>query len=142
MRFVGERLHRRLLLSWRRRGTPAVRPKKLPEALTPLINLCSRLHRWLPPYRRTSLRKPRTRHSSGPFGTLMLPQDAARNAPPSHVRSSLIGRLGSSAFRPSTTAVSMSLAGSCFSSESAPRPFHHGIRRRGGTISGAALPLS
>src|SRR5262245_14533553 len=86
MRFVGERLHRRLLLSWRRRGTPAVRPKKLPEALTPLINLCSRLHRWLPPYRRTSLRKPRTRHSSGPFGTLMLPQDAARNAPPSHVR--------------------------------------------------------
>ena len=47
---------------------------------------------------------------------------------------SLIGRLGSSAFRLSTTAMSMSLAGSCFSSESAPRPFHHGIRRRGGTI--------
>src|SRR5258708_5558662 len=39
---------------------------------------------------------------------------------------SLIGRLGSSAFRLSTTTVSMSLAGSCFSSESAPRPFHHG----------------
>jgi len=36
--------------------------------------------------------------------------------------------------------VSMSLAGSCFSSESAPRPFHHGIRRRGGTIYWAALP--
>ena len=53
---------------------------------------------------------------------------------------SLIGRLGSSAFRLSTTAVSMSLAGSCFSSESAPRPFHHGIRGRGGTIFGAALP--
>jgi len=35
---------------------------------------------------------------------------------------SLIGRLGSSAFRLSTTTVSMSLAGSCFSSESAPRP--------------------
>jgi hypothetical protein len=34
----------------------------------------------------------------------------------------------------------MSLAGSCFSSESAPRPFHHGIRRRGGTICAAALP--
>ena len=33
---------------------------------------------------------------------------------------SLIGLLGSSAFRLSTTAVSMSLAGSCFSSESAP----------------------
>ena len=52
---------------------------------------------------------------------------------------SLIGRLGSSAFRLSTTAVSMSLAGSRFSSESAPRPFHHGIRRRGGTIFAAAL---
>jgi hypothetical protein len=43
--------------------------------------------------------------------------------------------------RLSTTAVSMSLTGSCFSSESTPRPFHHGIRRRGGTIFGAALPL-
>src|ERR1043166_1379002 len=53
---------------------------------------------------------------------------------------SLIGRLGSSAFRPSTTAVSMSLAGSCFSTKSAHRPFHHGIRRRGGTIFWAALP--
>ena len=53
---------------------------------------------------------------------------------------SLIGRLGSSAFRLSTAAVSMSLTGSCFSSESAPRPFHHGIRRRGGAIFGAALP--
>src|SRR6267142_2687132 len=53
---------------------------------------------------------------------------------------SLIGRLGSSAFRLSTTTVSMSLAGSCFSSESAPRPFHHGIRRRGGTIFWSALP--
>ena len=53
---------------------------------------------------------------------------------------SLIGRLGSSAFRLSTTAVSMSLAGSCFSSESAPGPFHHGIRGRGGTIFWAALP--
>jgi hypothetical protein len=38
------------------------------------------------------------------------------------------------------SAVSMSPAGSCFSSESAPRPFHHGIRRRGGTIFAAALP--
>src|SRR6476660_2042451 len=47
---------------------------------------------------------------------------------------------GSSAFRPSTTTVSTSLAGSCFSSESAPRPFHHGIRGRGGTIFRAALP--
>ncbi len=39
-----------------------------------------------------------------------------------------------------TTAVSMSLTGSCFSTESAHRPFHHGIRRRGGTIFWAALP--
>src|SRR6476620_11816665 len=55
---------------------------------------------------------------------------------------SLIGRLGSSTFRLSTTAVSMSPAGSCFSPESAPRPFHHGIRRRGGTIFWSALPSS
>jgi len=53
---------------------------------------------------------------------------------------SLIGRLGSSTFRLSTASVSMSLTGSCFSSESAPRPFHHGIRGRGGTIYRAALP--
>src|SRR5262245_63605242 len=53
---------------------------------------------------------------------------------------SLIGRLGSSAFRLSTISVLMSLAGSRFSSESAPRPFHHGIRRQGGTIFRAALP--
>src|SRR5437868_13775428 len=55
---------------------------------------------------------------------------------------SLIGRLGSSAFRLSTTAVSMSLTGSCFSPDSAPRPFHHGMRRRGGTIFTAALLLA
>ena len=36
--------------------------------------------------------------------------------------------------------VSMSLTGSCFSSESAPGPFHHGVRERGGTIYWAALP--
>ena len=53
---------------------------------------------------------------------------------------SLIGRLGSSAFRLSIATVSTSLTGSCFSSESAPRPFHYGIRRRGGTIFTAALP--
>ena len=52
---------------------------------------------------------------------------------------SLIGHSGSSAFRLFTTTVSMSLTGSCFSTESAPRPFHHGIRRRGGTIFRAAL---
>ena len=37
---------------------------------------------------------------------------------------SLIGHSGSSAFRLSTTTVSMSLTGSCFSSESAPRPLY------------------
>src|SRR6476660_8896505 len=36
---------------------------------------------------------------------------------------SLIGRLGASAFRLSTSTVSMSLAGSRFSSESAPGPW-------------------
>src|SRR5262245_42079105 len=34
----------------------------------------------------------------------------------------------------------MSLMGSRFSSESAPRPFHHGIRGQGGAIFTAALP--
>src|SRR5665647_1611402 len=53
---------------------------------------------------------------------------------------SLIGRLGSSTFRLSTTTGSMSLTGSRFSSESAPRPFHYGIRGRGGTIFGSAGP--
>ena len=53
---------------------------------------------------------------------------------------SLIGRLGSSAFRLSTVPVSMSLAGSRFSSKSAQGPFHHGVRGRGGTIFTAALP--
>jgi hypothetical protein len=54
---------------------------------------------------------------------------------------SLIGRFGSSAFRLSTPAVSMSLAGSCFCPESAPRPFHHGVRERGGTIFGGGLAV-
>ena len=62
---------------------------------------------------------------NGPFATCRL--DGAMSA-------SLIGRLGSSAFRLSTTAMSMSLTGSCFSSESTPGSFHHGIRGRGGTI--------
>ena len=52
---------------------------------------------------------------------------------------SLIGHSGSSAFRLSAATVLMLLAGSCFSSESAPRPFHHGIRGRGGTISCVGL---
>src|SRR5262245_28272864 len=49
---------------------------------------------------------------------------------------SLIGRSGSSAFRLLSTYASMSLTGSCFSSESAPGPFHHGIRRRGDQSNG------
>ena len=42
---------------------------------------------------------------------------------------SLIGRLRSSAFRLSTAAVSTSLAGSCFSTDSAHRPVQHGDSR-------------
>src|SRR5215472_3257572 len=42
-------------------------------------------------------------------------------------------------FQTIRTAMSMSLTGSRFSSESAPGPFHHGIRGRGGTIFRAAL---
>jgi hypothetical protein len=42
-------------------------------------------------------------------------------------------------FQTSTTPVSMSLAGSRFSPESALRPFHHGVRERGGTIYWSAL---
>jgi hypothetical protein len=40
----------------------------------------------------------------------------------------------------STCAVSMSLTGSRFSSDSALRPFQYGIRRRGGTIFWSTLP--
>ena len=61
---------------------------------------------------------------------------AGENSP---LSASLIGRSGSSTFRLSTTAVSMSLTGSRFSSDSAPKPFHHGIRGRGGTICYAAV---
>src|SRR5664280_1133036 len=80
-------------------------------------------------------------------GFVNAPDDPAACPHESHLigaacsmSASLIGRSGSSAFRLSTTAMSMSLTGSCFSSESAPGPFHHGIRRRGGTIYTAALP--
>jgi len=51
---------------------------------------------------------------------------------------SLIGRVGSSVSGP-LPLVWMSLAGSCFSPESALRPFHHGIRGRGGAIFGSVL---
>jgi hypothetical protein len=54
---------------------------------------------------------------------------------------SLIGRFGSSGFRLPIDTVSMSLTGSCFSPKSAPRPFYHGIRERGGPIFWAASPF-
>ncbi len=44
-------------------------------------------------------------------------------------RASLFGRLVSSAFRLSDPDSSNCPAGSCFSSESAPRPLHDGVRR-------------
>jgi hypothetical protein len=86
--------------------------------------------------------------SRGRSGDAKVYQNLAESCPPGHAQphccsmsASLIGRLGSSTFRPSAAAVSMSLTGSCFSSESAPRPFHHGIRGRGGAIFGA-FPLT
>src|ERR1019366_7813702 len=78
------------------------------------------------------------RRTAGPSGHANSPHPSSREG--HHSTASLIGRLGSSTFRLSTTAVSMSLTGSRFSSEPAPRPFHHGIRGRGGTIFGSALP--
>src|SRR5262245_34751988 len=50
-----------------------------------------------------------------------------------------VGRLRSSTFRLSSSAISMSLTGSRFSSESAPGPFHHGVRGRGRTIFQATV---
>src|ERR1035437_7806453 len=70
-----------------------------------------------------------------------LLSNSGQNVAAPRMSASLIGHLRSSTFRLSTTAVSMSLTGSRFSSESAPRPFHYGIRGRGGTIFGSALPL-
>jgi len=54
---------------------------------------------------------------------------------------SLIGRLGSSTFRPSTALVSMSLTGSCFSSESAPRalPLWDSRTRRNNLLGGLTV---
>src|SRR5450759_2568145 len=78
-----------------------------------------------------------------PSRRAIFPASAGRRASFSFelMSASLIGHLRSSTFRLSTTAVSMSLTGSRFSSESTPRPFHYGIRGRGGTIFGSALPL-
>ena len=55
--------------------------------------------------------------------------------------SSLIGRLGSSTFRPSTASVLMSLTGSCFSSESAPGalPLWDSSTRRNNLMGGLTV---
>jgi hypothetical protein len=60
---------------------------------------------------------------------------------PPDMSASLIGRWGSSAFRLSTTTVSMSVAGSCFSSESAPKalPVWDSKTRRNNLLVGLAL---
>jgi hypothetical protein len=63
------------------------------------------------------------------------------STPTSPMSASLIGGLGSSTFRLSTMAVLISLTGSRFSSESAPRPFQHGVRGGSGTIFATALPF-
>ena len=52
---------------------------------------------------------------------------------------SLIGRLGSSTFRLSAAAVSMSLTGSCFSSESAPRPLYGAFLVKKFKVGGASF---
>jgi hypothetical protein len=53
---------------------------------------------------------------------------------------SLIGRLGSSTFRPFTTYSVDVARGLALLFGIGTRPFHHGIRRRGGTIFRTALP--
>src|SRR5215813_11875633 len=94
------------------------------------------------------LRHRRTKEAETDMSDLQQPRhistlpDAADPACPLYVRFSNrpFGVKRFQTFRLSTSTVSMSLTGSCFSSESAPRPFHHGIRRQGGTIFHAALP--
>ena len=49
--------------------------------------------------------------------------------------------VGVKRFQTSPIAGSMSSAGSRFSTESAPGPFHHGIRGRGGTLFATVPPL-
>ena len=77
---------------------------------------------------------PKAEHMAAPTNAANVKKALANSEPSTHgplasfrgnaaVRSaSLIGRLGSSAFRPSTTSVSMSPTGSRFSSESAQGP--------------------
>ena len=95
------------------------------------------------PHPRTALVIPRGRH--------VAPRTAA--SPFCSIRScmsklvglgrftSLIGRLGSSTFRPSTASVLMSLTGSCFSSESAPGalPLWDSSTRRNNLMAGLTV---
>ena len=68
---------------------------------------------------------------------------AHRNCQSGDVRfSSLIGRLRSSAFRLSTTAASASLAGSCFSSESAQGPSSMGSEDKVEQSLGRPCPMT
>src|SRR5262245_49346567 len=55
-------------------------------------------------------------------------------ADPSTMSASLIGRLGQALSGYPATPVSMSPAGSCFSSDSAQRPFQYGIREWGNNL--------
>jgi hypothetical protein len=67
------------------------------------------------------------RHSTSEMGHLRPIDDVCAMSAFGPI-ASLIGRSGSSAFRPTTTTtVSMSLTGSCFSSESAPGPSIMGV---------------
>ena len=73
----------------------------------------------------SALLVPRQLHQTG---TKSFGDTTSAYAPNNNV-ASLIGHSRSSAFRLSAAEVSMSLTGSCFSSESAPRPFHYGISK-------------
>ena len=89
-------------------------------------------------YRQTEANRRNALKSTGPrteAGKLQSRRNAVRHGLMAETvigsleDASLIGRSGSSTFRLSTVAASMSLASSRFSSESAPRPFQYGIRR-------------
>ena len=66
--------------------------------------------------------------TEGEFASIIDATANLRKSQGKATYASLIGRFGSSAFRLSAASVSMSLTGSRFSSKSAPRPFHCGIR--------------
>src|SRR5438094_7559055 len=89
----------------------------------------------------TWLHRPACKHEENPCQLGAVHTWHIADMPTSLLMSaSLIGHSGSSAFRLSTTTVSMSLTGSCFSSESAPGALPSWDSRRGGTIFRATLP--